>query len=104
MVERRERVKERVGFVLVAVRLGHVIYDRFGVFNHVTVAVDDGVTLVRHGYILPVDRSPLSHQGKDGLSRLTCRFASRDPAFSDCGYWMVAVTVNSVSLPLERPP
>src|SRR5574341_1809535 len=69
MVERRERVKEGVGLVLVAVRLGHVIDDRFGVFNHVTVAVDDGVTLVGDGYLLPVYRSLLIHQGKGDLSR-----------------------------------
>ena len=49
MIERRKGVEKRMGVVLVAIGLRHVIDDRFGVLDHMTVTVDNRVAFVWHG-------------------------------------------------------
>jgi hypothetical protein len=45
MIERRKGIKETVGVVFFPIRRGHKFDDRFGIFDHVPVAVDDGVAI-----------------------------------------------------------
>ena len=73
MIEGRKRIEERMSLVLVAVRLGHVIDDRFGILDHMTVAVDNRMAFKWHRRFLLLC-CYLGHQDEAFLSRLHRRF------------------------------
>ena len=52
MVKRREWIEERMGIVFIPVYPGHKPNDCFGIFNHMSVTIDDGVAFEWHRAVL----------------------------------------------------
>jgi hypothetical protein len=57
MIERRKWIEKRMGVVFSPIYRGHEFNDRFGVFDHMAVAIDDCLTIEWHKgsscYFLP---------------------------------------------------
>ena len=84
MVEGRKGIEKWMGVVLIAIGLRHVVDDRFGVLDHVAVAVDNRVAFVLAWKVPPggsVER--LSHQAGGALSRpvRSSRLSLRVPSY-----------------------
>src|SRR5215475_15741816 len=64
MIERREWIEKGMGIVLLSICRGHEFNDRFGIFNHMSVTVDDRMAFEWHKVLL---LSPLCY-----MSLTTC--------------------------------
>src|SRR5262247_2353674 len=64
MIERWEWIEEGMGIVLLSICRGHEFNDRFGIFNHMSVTVDDRMAFEWHKEVL---LSPLHY-----MSLTTC--------------------------------
>src|SRR5215471_5853381 len=54
MIERWEWIEEGMGIVLLPVCRGHEFNDRFGIFNHMSVTVDDRMAFEWHKSSPPI--------------------------------------------------
>src|SRR4029453_14675940 len=52
MIERWEWIEKRMGIIFLPIYRGHEFKDRFGIFNHMSIAIDDCVAFEWHKEIL----------------------------------------------------
>jgi hypothetical protein len=54
MIKRWKRIEEGMGVVFVSIHRGHEFNNRFGIFNHMSVTIDDCLAFEWHKSFLPL--------------------------------------------------